>query len=71
MNVIEWFISFDFVEIDDSKFQVGLTERERHFVNFLKAFNIVSSKSIYVSPEVKNDPAFIIFMGIESEGTMY
>ena len=61
----------DYVQIDDSKFQVGLTHRHRYFLNFSQIINIVSNKSIYRSKDVNNDPAFVIMMGMEKQGMMY
>ena len=48
VHLYELPLSIDLLEIDDSIFQVGVSEREKYFINFSPAHYVTSTKQIYV-----------------------
>lgn len=60
-------LSIDKINTDDSYFQVGLTEKEKDFINF-KNTNIAGSRSLYVDSDINNEPLYIIYFGIDTLG---
>ena len=63
VNVMEAMYGIDEVEIEDALIQLEMT-RERKFINLKSARTIADHKSLYVNPEAKNDPIFVIFFGM-------
>ena len=47
-HLFDMTLSIDLLEMDDSVFQMGLSERERYFMNFNTAKHFIENKDYYV-----------------------
>ena len=61
----------NFLEFDDSLFQVGLTDRTRQFITFTPGYKLTTNKSIYISEGTGNVPAFMIYLGYDKIANQY
>jgi hypothetical protein len=65
-HLFDMTLSIDLLEMDDSVFQMGLSERERYFMNFNTANYFIENKEYYVDKKVENEPIVILFIGIHN-----
>ena len=49
INIYEILLGIDKIERDDSKFQIGMTEREKLFINIQSKLHFITKADTYVS----------------------
>ena len=71
MNLYETFLAVDVIEFDDSLLQIGLSKIEKQFINIASSLKITTNRHVYSDKELGNKPGFVIYLGIQAEGTKY
>jgi len=71
LEIHELLLNLNQLKIDDSLLQVGYTKRYKEFITFSEGSKITTNRSIFVSKEVNNDPAFMILLGFNKLGITY
>ena len=51
--------------------QIGLSKIEKQFINIAPSLTITTKRNVYSDKEIGNKPAFLIYLGIQAEGTKY
>jgi hypothetical protein len=64
LYVYEALLGVDKIEFDDSKFKIGISKREKHFINLKSLLRLTDKREYWVSQETQNHPALAIYMGI-------
>ena len=71
VRILELMYGLDNIKIDNSWFQLGLSEQDKDYINVQNYRYIKDKRDAFVDQQIKNHPLLVVMFGIQKDGVSY